>query len=131
MKKLELLHRIQQLNQDNVKMNDVLNLYRNDEEERRYNYALELIAKVESVFNIPRLTKKSRLTNLVVARSVVCYILTKRGFGSSQIGRMLKTHHATVLHAVNSFDGYLNYYVEFKAQILEVLKYDEDTFSIK
>jgi chromosomal replication initiation ATPase DnaA len=44
---------------------------------------------------------KSQITEIVIPRQVYWHYLKRHGFGPSQIGRMFKKDHATVIHGVN------------------------------
>ena len=52
---------------------------------------------VESVFDV-ELREKNRTRPFVDARKVFAYVLTRRGYTLSDIGRFLGINHATVIH---------------------------------
>lgn len=63
---------------------------------------------------------KSRHRHVVNARMIYSYILYKKGWGYSSIGRAMLKHHATIIHYVKHFDHYLKSDPELKKSYIEI-----------
>jgi len=70
-----------------------------------------IISKVCNYFNVPRevIFQKKRVRDVNEARSIIMYLLHKYlEMTSTEVGRILKKDHATVLHACKKIDGFMD-----------------------
>jgi chromosomal replication initiator protein len=70
--------------------------------------------------SIADLESKSRLTEIVIRRQVYWYYLKQHGLSYTEIGRMFKKEHATVMYGVKKIidlieinDPYVKIHLEF------------------
>ena len=69
---------------------------------------------------VDKLTSKSRKRELVDSRMIFCAVARKHGgYTLTQIGKLLNTHHATVLHAVRSYDDISTYDSSFRTSYVK------------
>ena len=70
--------------------------------------------------DVDKLTSKSRKRELVDSRMIFCAVARKHGgYTLTQIGKLLNTHHATVLHAVRSYDDISTYDSSFRTSYVK------------
>lgn len=65
---------------------------------------IELVCQHFNI-DIERLKRKSRISEIVLARNTLCYFLFKyTTLNKSQIARMLKKDHTTIIHGLRAFE---------------------------
>ena len=72
-----------------------------------------VMAEVENIFQVSwkRITSKSRELKLIEARRLYCVVLRKIfQLPLATIGKLVNTHHASVLHSVKKHDTYTEIY---------------------
>lgn len=72
-----------------------------------------IIAEVESIFQVSwkKITSKSRESKLIEARRLYCVVLRKIfELPLATIGKLVNTHHASVIHSVKKHDVYTEIY---------------------
>ncbi len=87
----------------------------------------EVIQKVCFFYGVEylELMSKSRVRNIVDARNTIYYILNRCCKVSlTEIGRILKKNHATVLSGANRVEGFMEFDKVFKVQINNLINTD-------
>jgi chromosomal replication initiation ATPase DnaA len=67
------------------------------------------------------LKSKARITEIVIPRQVYWYYMKKHGFSYSEIGRMFKKNHATVMHGVKRVNDLIDAKDSYAERYLKIL----------
>ena len=67
---------------------------------------------------------KGRGQNVVFAKSLIYHDLFVRGYSISEIGRLLKAHHSSVIHLLKRYNEWLEYDKEFKMLVEKFNSYE-------
>jgi len=115
MKKQTLITIIESIQQDEISLFDVLELFTT---EKDIAYAKKVIQKVQQEFELKDVFKRSQKQNYVCARAVVYRILNLRGLEAKRISELIQHYdRTTILHALIKFDTYFMYYNEYSKPI--------------
>lgn len=82
----------------------------------------KLIEAAEEVMWLRRgdVKGRSRFRDATMARRIVIYVLRRRGWTYSQIGKLLERDHTTIISLDRSIEAYARAYPEFKAALERV-----------
>jgi hypothetical protein len=115
MKKQILITKIESIQQDEISLFDVLELFTT---EKDIAYTQKVIQKVQQEFELKDVFKRSQKQNYVCARAVVYRILNLRGLEAKRISELIQHYdRTTILHALIKFDTYFMYYNEYSKPI--------------
>jgi len=115
MKKQTLITIIESIQQDEISLFDVLELFTT---EKDIAYAKKVIQKVQQEFELKNVFKRSQKQKYVCARAVVYRILNLRGLEAKRISELIQHYdRTTILHALIKFDTYFMYYNEYSKPI--------------
>jgi hypothetical protein len=115
MNKQKLIFKIESIQQDEISLFDVLELFTT---EKDIAYAKKVIQKVQQEFELKDVFKRSQKQKYVCARAVVYRILNLRGLEAKRISELIQHYdRTTILHALIKFDTYFMYYNEYSKPI--------------
>jgi len=115
MKKQTLITIIESIQQDEISLFDVLELFTT---EKDIAYAKKVIQKVQQEFELKDVFKRSQKQNYVCARAVVYRILNLRGLEAKRISELIQHYdRTTIIHALIKFDTYFMFYNEYSKPI--------------
>jgi len=55
------------------------------------------------------ITEETKIDKIKIARHIFYYLMSRRGFSKSELGRELKQSHATVIHAIKTIENDMVY----------------------
>jgi len=115
MKKQTLITKIESIQQDEISLFDVLELFTT---EKDIDYTQKVIQKVQQEFELKDVFKRSQKQKYVCARAVVYRILNLRGLEAKRISELIQHYdRTTIIHALIKFDTYFMYYNEYSKPI--------------
>ena len=115
MKKQTLITIIESIQQDEISLFDVLELFT---KEKDIDYTRKVIEKVQQEFELKDVFKRSQKQKYVCARAVVYRILNLRGLEAKRISELIQHYdRTTILHSLIKFDTYFMYYNEYSKPI--------------
>jgi len=120
MLKQALLEKLENSNNKHVSLLDVFSMF---EEESYIVFCDKLKVKIEYFFNLPDITDKSRIEDLVAARSAFYYIAKKHGIKESVSSAYLKFGRSSAYNLIEKFPSYCKYYPLQKTKIQLILNW--------
>ena len=75
--------------------------------ESELNELLKEVSRASGV-KVEQIVGKSREGDVCVARQMFCYAARRRKWPFAEIGKAIKRHYSTVIHANSTIEGYLS-----------------------
>ena len=126
MKKQDLIDRLQATTAHDITLTHLFDYY---VDFNLNEFMVELKAKVEEIFEIDELDKKTRNTEYIAARASFFYLAEKKGIKVTVASKYLSMTHSTAINSRKQFEVYQRYYLEYKQKIKDLLSwYSENHF---